>query len=113
MDEYQPSSEADAPAQELDAEVGEELAVLAGVRAIEPVRVGPPPLMTAAAAAATGFVAGAATVAVLGRRRTLKDGSGAGRALGLHRRWPRQLATAEPAATQTFLVQVRTLGRRR
>ena len=43
--------------------------VLASTRAIEPVRAGGPPLRQVAAVAATGFVAGAATAAVLGRHR--------------------------------------------
>ena len=43
--------------------------VLASARAIEPVRTAGPPLRQVAAVAATGFVAGAATAAVLGRHR--------------------------------------------
>lgn len=81
---------------------GEALALVETVRVIEPVRAGPPALVQAAAAAATGFVAGAATVAVLSRRR-------AGQPL-LTQRW--RGATLEPhGETRTFLVQVRTLRR--
>ena len=43
--------------------------VLASARAIEPARPAGPPLRQVAAVAATGFVAGAATAAVLGRHR--------------------------------------------
>ena len=44
--------------------------VLVSARTIEPVRHAGPPLRQVAAVAATGFVAGAATAAVLGRHRT-------------------------------------------
>jgi len=43
--------------------------VLVSARAIEPARPAGPPLRQVAAVAATGFVAGAATAAVLGRHR--------------------------------------------
>ena len=49
-------------------EVVEGVVVLAQARAVEPLREGPPPFVTVAAVAATSFVAGAATAAVLGRR---------------------------------------------
>lgn len=48
-------------------EVVEGVVVIAAPRRIEPLREGPP-LRQVAAVAATGFVAGAATAAVLGRR---------------------------------------------
>ncbi len=51
-----------------EPEVVDGVIVLASARAIEPVREGPPPFRQVAAVAATGFVAGAATAAVLGRR---------------------------------------------
>jgi hypothetical protein len=60
---------------EQDARVGDEgevvdgLPVVAEPRVIEPVRVGQVPAVQAAALAATGFMAGAATVAVVHRRR--------------------------------------------
>ena len=49
-------------------EVVEGVVVLAAARPLEPLREGPPPFVQVAAVAATGFVAGAATAAVLGRR---------------------------------------------
>ena len=61
--------DAERHAGEPDEVVDGEL-VLASARAIEPVRPAGPPLRQVAAVAATGFVAGAATAAVLGRHRT-------------------------------------------
>jgi hypothetical protein len=49
-------------------EVVEGVVVLAAARPLAPLREGPPPFVQVAAVAATGFVAGAATAAVLGRR---------------------------------------------
>ena len=67
MDDGQDRSEfeQDAPAQH---EVVDGVVVLSSVRTIERARENPPPFVQAAAVAATGFVAGAATAAVLGRR---------------------------------------------
>jgi len=53
----------------IDHEVVDGVIVLAGARAVEQVRPAGPPLRQVAAVAATGFVAGAATAAVLGRHR--------------------------------------------
>jgi hypothetical protein len=58
----------DDPQEQPQEEIVEGVVVLAPARAIEPVRPAPPPLRQVAAVAATGFVAGAATAAVLGRR---------------------------------------------
>jgi hypothetical protein len=90
-----------------EGELIEAVAVIETVRTIEPVRPATPALVQAAAVAATGFVAGAATVAVLNRRR-------AGGARGLPAPWreQRQLPAGESPRTQTFLVQVHALGRR-
>jgi len=52
-----------------DGEVVDGLPVVSEPRVLEPVRVGQVPAVHAAALAATGFVAGAATVAVVHRRR--------------------------------------------
>jgi hypothetical protein len=52
-----------------DAEVVDGLPVVSEPRVLEPVRVSQVPAVQAAALAATGFVAGAATVAVVHRRR--------------------------------------------
>jgi hypothetical protein len=59
-----PDDEQEVPPEE----VVEGVVVLAPARAIEPLRPPSPPLRQVAAVAATGFVAGAATAAVLGRR---------------------------------------------
>jgi hypothetical protein len=58
----------DATDEGLEQEVVEGVVVLAEARAVEAVREGPPPFVTVAAVAATSFVAGAATAAMLGRR---------------------------------------------
>lgn len=91
-------------AEEPPVEVVDGLPVLAEVRALSPQRVAAIPGVQAAAAAATGFVAGAATMAlarrVAVRRLTRMDPRLSGRA-GLF-----------PASgTRTFLVHVRVLGR--
>jgi hypothetical protein len=54
----------DEPDEVVDGEL-----VLVSARTVEPVRAPAPPLRQVAAVAATGFVAGAATAAVIGRRR--------------------------------------------
>jgi hypothetical protein len=56
----------------LDEETVDGVAVLSQVRAIEPVPPAGLPAVQAAAVAATGFVAGAATLALLHRRATRK-----------------------------------------
>ena len=53
-----------------EGEVVDGLPVVSEPRVLEPVRVGQVPAVQAAALAATGFVAGAATVAVVHRRRS-------------------------------------------
>ena len=90
-----------------EAEEGEELVdglpVLAEVRPIEPLPTATVlPAMQAAAAAATGFVAGAATLAVVRRRQARR----------LARRQPgRSLDMLPVAGTRTFLVHVHRIGR--
>jgi hypothetical protein len=79
------------------------IALIDGVRVIEPVRSGPPAIVQAAAVAATSFVAGAAAAAVLGRRRTRH-------ALAAPRAVP-QLPAPQAGGTQTFVVQVRQIRR--
>jgi hypothetical protein len=107
----EPFTQEDPPTPEAGAqdeaapEVVQAVAVLGTVRALEPVRVRPAPLVQAAAAVATGFVAGAATAAVLTRRRTTRNELAAPRTA-------RQLQASRDGATQTFLVHVQALGRR-
>ena len=59
---------------ELEEELVDGLPVLAEVRAIEPATPAIMPAVQAAAAAATGFVAGAATLALVRRHSTRKQG---------------------------------------
>ncbi len=87
-------------------EVVDGLPVLAEVRAIEPVPSSSLlPAVQAAAAAATGFVAGAATLAVVHRRRTRKAARGQ---RGLARRASEVLPVI---GSRTFLVDVHLLGK--
>ena len=102
-----------APEIGADEEVVEGLPVLADVRAIEPVApdvraIAPVslaalPAVRAAAAAATGFVAGAATIALL-RRRTARRVARA----KTGRRLPGGL---QIAGTRSFLVDVHLIAK--
>lgn len=88
----------DDPAEEVDAEL-----VPSQTRVLEPIRAAPLSVQ-AAAMAATGFVAGAATVAVVRHHRAKK-------ARRLQRRTAhRQLANV--LASRSFLVDVHLLGGR-
>ena len=91
-------------AYEYDYEVVDALPVLAQVRRLEPVR---PPTVVAlaqtAAVAATGFVAGVATAAVLGRRRQRRLGRSGP---------PRPGGSLEVVSSRTYLVDVHVLERR-
>jgi hypothetical protein len=100
-------SEAEAvePAIDPDAEVVDGFPVLAEVRTIER---SPPaflPAVQVAAVAATGFVAGAATVALVKRRtakRLARNGRGG----------PRRAVDLLPiAASRSFLVDVHVIGK--
>ena len=87
-------------------EIVEGLPVLAEVRPVQP---SPPtafPAVQAAAAAATGFVAGAATVAFVRHRAARRLARSQG--LDLRRPGP---AFPSAGAGRTFLVHVRVLGR--
>lgn len=78
--------------------VSEELVANGEVRAIEPARAAPLPVVQATAVAATGFLAGAATVALARRRsgrKALKRGRGALPVVG----------------SRSFLVDIHLLGR--
>jgi hypothetical protein len=75
MTSEEPIGLEDAPElleQEQEEEIVDGLPVLADVRAIEPASPGTLPAVQAAAAAATGFVAGAATIALLRRHSARK-----------------------------------------
>jgi hypothetical protein len=80
------------------------LPVLAEVRTIERVSPTPLPAVQAAAAAATGFVAGAATLALV-RRRTARK-------LARARSGPRRAVDMLPiVGSRTFLVDVHLIGK--
>jgi hypothetical protein len=85
---------------------GDDLPVVAEVRTLEPVRPASSPAVQAAAVAATGFVAGAATVA-LARRRAAR------RAQPARRRKPRSRVAelGEVVASRSFLVDIHLLNR--
>jgi hypothetical protein len=96
-----------------EPEVVDGVLVVADVRAVEVARQGPPPFVQVAAVAATGFVAGAATAAVLGRhfarvqaRRAPGVAPGVAPSARLRRREP----TLEVVASRTFVVDVHTLA---
>ncbi len=88
---------------EMDEEVVDGLPVLAEVRTLEP--SGPPvlPAVQAAAAAATGFVAGAATLALLRRHSA--------RRLARHRLERRIPGGLPVVASRSFLVDVHLIAK--
>jgi hypothetical protein len=92
----------------VEAEVEESvegLPVLAEVRPIEPAPRTALPTVQAAAAAATGFVAGAATVALVRRHASRKMARS-------QRSLPRRTVEMLPiVATRTFLVDVHLIGK--
>jgi hypothetical protein len=97
---------------EVEVEVVDGLPVLADVRPIEPVRQAPvAAVVQTAAVAATGFVAGAATAAVLGRHLGRRLGRSRNPALAAPSR-QRGGELLEVVATRSFLVDVHVLGRR-
>jgi uncharacterized membrane protein len=85
-----------------EGEVVDGLPVVAEAYAIEPARPGLVPARQAAALAATGFVAGAATVAVVQRRRSRA---------GSRRRKRKAVGLGEIVASNSFLVDVHLLRR--
>jgi len=91
-------------------EVVDGVVVLADVRALAAAREGPPPFVQVAAVAATGFVAGAATAAVLGRHfaRSQARRGAAGQAVAPLRAHD----GPEVVASRRFVVDVHTLARR-
>jgi hypothetical protein len=88
---------------ESDPEEIDGLPVLAEVRPIEPAVPHVLPTVQAAAAAATGFVAGAATVALV-RRRAARRAAHAVSSRLAPGGWP-------VGGTRTFLVHVHVIGR--
>jgi hypothetical protein len=93
------------PAIEEPEETVEGLPVLAEVRPIEPAGRVALPAAQAAAVAATGFVAGAATVALVRRRATRKRSR-------IQRRSPRRPVDVLPVlASRTFLVDVHLIAK--
>jgi hypothetical protein len=108
MDREQASSVGSV--EEQAVEVVDGVVVLAEVRALDSVREGPPPFVQVAAVAATGFVAGAATAAVLGRhfsRAQARRGASTPAVVPLRRSEP-----LEVVSSRRFLVDVHTLARR-
>lgn len=99
-----PDSEASAR-PEPEVEIVDGFPVLAEVRTVERVTPASLPAVQAAAAAATGFVAGAATVALVKRRAARKQ------AARMAAR-PRRPADLLPiAATRSFLVDVHVIAK--
>jgi len=90
----------EVPAAPEEGEVIDGLPVVSEPRVLEPVRVGQVPAVQAAALAATGFVAGAATVAVVSRRRSR-----------LPRRRRKAGALGQIVSSNSFLVDVHLLRR--
>jgi hypothetical protein len=81
------------------------LPVLSEVRTIEPVPPTVLPAVQAAAAAATGFVAGAATITLLRRRHSRRLARSA-------RSGPRRAVDMLPiVGTRTFLIDIHLVGR--
>jgi hypothetical protein len=85
---------------------GDELPAVAEVRALEPARPAASPAVQAAAVAATGFVAGAATVAIA-RRRARRAAAPARR----RRSRSRVAEIGEVVASRSFLVDIHLLNR--
>ena len=98
------SEGADPAGVEPDEEVIDGLPVLAEVRTIERPGPGSLPAFQAAAAAATGFVAGAATIALIKRRTARK--------LGNVKSGPRRAVDMLPiVGSRSFLVDVHVIGK--
>jgi hypothetical protein len=104
MSDVEPFPEGTVERVTVEEETVEGLPVLAEVRPIEPIRQ-PLPTVQAAAAAATGFVAGAATVALVRRHSARKLARA-------QRRVPRRPVDMLPVVgSRTFLVDVHLLAK--
>jgi hypothetical protein len=101
MDEMEPQ---DAEPAAGEPEVVEGVIVLASARTIEPLREPAPPMRRLAAVAATSFVAGAATAAVVGRRVARTQQARRATAPGT--------IPVEAIVTRRLYVHVHTLARR-
>jgi hypothetical protein len=99
-------SDADAEPEVVDGVV-----VLASARTIERVHDGPPPFVTVAAVAATGFVAGAATAAVLGRHFARQQARRALPGTAVAPAW-RGSDALDVVSSKRYVVDVHTLARR-
>jgi hypothetical protein len=98
-------TEAVDPSADAEAEIVDGFPVLAEVRTIERPSPASLPAVQVAAVAATGFVAGAATVALV-KRRTAKKLARNGRG------GPRRAVDLLPiAASRSFLVDVHVIGK--
>ncbi|MGD0385103.1 MAG: hypothetical protein ABSB73_03095 [Solirubrobacteraceae bacterium] len=112
MDREQSTSTGSVDAAVEEPEVVDGVLVVANVRALEPVREGPPAFVQVAAVAATGFMAGAATAAVLGRRLSRTQARRAAIATGGDTRPTLRPGSVEVLSSQRFIVDVYTLARR-
>ena len=93
------------PLAEQEEETVEGLPVLAEVRPVEPVAPAALPAVQTAAAVATGFVAGAATFALVKRHSTRKSARAA-------RSVPRRAVDMLPiVGSRTFLVDIHLIGK--
>ena len=105
MEDSEPNSGVDADAVEPEVEVVDGLPVIAEVRPIERASPASLPAVQVAAVAATGFVAGAATVALVRRRAARKMARNS-------RGGARRAADLLPiAASRSFLVDVHVLAK--
>ncbi len=94
-----------APVAGAEEETVDGMPVLSEVRAVDRVSPASLPAVQAAAAAATGFVAGAATIAIV-RRRSARKLARAGRG------GPRRAVDMLPiVGTRTFLIDIHLVGR--
>ena len=110
-DDEQPAPSGGTDDEVVEPEIVDGVIVLASARTLEPARDGgAPPLRQVATVAATGFVAGAATAAVLGRRLARRQAVRAGTAhAGLR---PAGADALEVVGSRRFIVDVHALTRR-
>jgi hypothetical protein len=103
-EEEVPEGTGSAPEEESDVEVVDGFPVLAEVRTVERASPASLPAVQAAAVAATGFVAGAATIALIKRRATRK--------VARNGKNGRRVADLLPiTASRSFLVDVHVIGK--